>query len=133
MIQLTLSLVGRPRGLYGNAFARASQAAIRNACQRVTPPTISNILALEAPPGGYGTYRSGIITLFLGWPCCVWYLLCCDCPDEILFILRTAYSGYRAAVIESFGMAKEKGEFVPPFVVMHTGNWGTGIVDSLPP
>ncbi|ELR11794.1 Tyrosyl-tRNA synthetase [Acanthamoeba castellanii str. Neff] len=70
---------GRPYGLYGGAFAAASEAAIRNASVVLKPPTISNILALEAPPGGRGAYRY------------------------------------------------EKGfESAPPFVVIHTGNWGTG-------
>lgn len=96
---------GRPYGLYGGAFAAASEAAIRNASVVLKPPTISNILALEAPPGGRGAYRY----------------------DEIQFILRTAFSGYRAAVVDSFRAAKEKGfESAPPFVVIHTGNWGTG-------
>jgi hypothetical protein len=52
---------GRPYGLYGGAFAAASEAAIRNASVVLKPPTISNILALEAPPGGHGAYRYGTL------------------------------------------------------------------------
>jgi hypothetical protein len=58
---------GRPYGLYGGAFAAASEAAIRNASVVLKPPTISNILALEAPPGGHGAYRYG--TLISMKPC----------------------------------------------------------------
>jgi hypothetical protein len=42
--------------LYGNAFARASVAAIVAATRVLRPPTISNILAMEAPIGGSGYY-----------------------------------------------------------------------------
>jgi hypothetical protein len=91
------------------------------------PPTISNILALEAPPGGRGAYRYGTlisIKVCVRGPVLTLQLAA---TDEIQFILRTAFSGYRAAVVESFRAAKEKGfESAPPFVIIHTGNWGTG-------
>lgn len=59
---------GRPYGLYGNAFGGASAAAIKNACVLIQPPTISNIIALEAPPGGRGTYRRGTARCY---PCTI--------------------------------------------------------------
>jgi len=45
------------------------------------PPTISNILAIEAPPGDWGLYSTA----------------------QILLVLRTAVAGYRAAGAESEG------------------------------
>lgn len=47
---------GRPYGLYGNAFSRASPEAIKMATQLLTPPPLVNILAMEAPAGGRGVY-----------------------------------------------------------------------------
>ena len=72
---------GRPNGLYGNAFARASAAAVRAATTAILPPTISNIIAMEAPTGGSGRYSG----------------------TEITSILTTACTGFRAAVNESRG------------------------------
>jgi hypothetical protein len=84
---------GRPLGLYGNRFARAGEDAIRRALRVIAPPTTSNILAMSAPPGGHGPYEEG----------------------EIRGILGTAYTGFRAARIESGGA-----------VAVSTGHWGTG-------
>lgn len=66
-------------GLYGNGFARADADRVRSAASYLDPPTISNILAMEAPPGGYGTY--GI--------------------DTIADVLRTACIGFGACVEDS--------------------------------
>lgn len=44
------------RGLYGNAFARATPAAIRAAVQILEPARPSWIIAMAAPPGGRGAY-----------------------------------------------------------------------------
>ena len=66
---------GYPQGLYGNAFARATEEQIRAATRPLAPPTISNILAMAAPDGGYGEYSG----------------------EEILRILTTAYTGFMAA------------------------------------
>jgi hypothetical protein len=84
---------GRPLGLYGNRFARAGEDAIRRALRVIAPPTTSNILAMSALPGGRGPYEEG----------------------EIRSILATAYTGFRAARIESGGP-----------VAVSTGHWGTG-------
>lgn len=89
---------GRPHGLYGNAFARAAPEAIRRATRVLARPTVSNIIAISALPGGYGSYS---------W-------------DDIHFTLITAWTGFRAAVLESARI-----EPTAP-VVVHTGFWGCG-------
>lgn len=90
---------GRPHGLYGNAFARASQEAVRRATTRIDPPTITNLVAMAAPSGGYGLYSG----------------------HEIEYVLATAYTGFRAAVLES---ARARGG--PCRVAVHSGFWGCG-------
>src|SRR5262249_26029594 len=70
---------GRPYGLYGNSFARARPADITRATTVLEPPTISNILAMEAPPGGQGAYTI----------------------EQIQGIVITAHTGFTAARIES--------------------------------
>ncbi|MBK6408009.1 MAG: hypothetical protein IPF66_25175 [Holophagales bacterium] len=47
---------GRPRGLYGNEFARAPAEVVRRATKRIEPPTTTNVIAMAAPSGGYGRY-----------------------------------------------------------------------------
>jgi len=88
----------RPLGLYGNRFARAKEDAVQRALKVLRPPTISNILAMSAPPGGTGPYSEA----------------------EIHDILATAYTGFRAARAEAESTA---GEVV---TTVHTGHWGTG-------
>lgn len=90
---------GRPHGLYGNRFGAADAETIRRATRRTEPPTVSNIIAIAAPQGGPGRYR---------W-------------DEIDFILSTAYTGFRAAAIESRNAAGENA-----MTTVHTGFWGCG-------
>jgi hypothetical protein len=90
---------GRPHGLYGNAFARAPAEAIRNATTAITPPTISNIIALAAPSHGSGRYS----------------------PEQLYGILETAWTGFRAAALETRRFA---GDGVRAAV--HTGFWGCG-------
>ncbi len=89
---------GRPLGLYGNRFARAKEDAIRRALTVLNPPTVSNILAMSAPPGGTGRYTEA----------------------EIRDILVTAYTGFRAARLDAEIAAG------PTATVVHTGHWGTG-------
>jgi hypothetical protein len=89
----------RPHGLYGNAFARADPEAIKRATARIDPPAITNILAMAAPHGGRGRYTR----------------------EEIETILVTAYSGFRAAALES-----QRGGGPATPVVVHTGFWGCG-------
>lgn len=52
---------GRPDGLYGNNFAAAKAAVVEQATRALTPPTVSNILAIEAPSYGTGTYTRDAI------------------------------------------------------------------------
>jgi hypothetical protein len=90
---------GRP-GIYGTAFHRASQEVVRSAVTALDPPTRTNALAIEAPSFGRGAYSL----------------------KELSFILSTAYSGFRAAMISSRlaqgGAARA--------VAIHTGFWGCG-------
>jgi len=88
---------GRPRGLYGNEFARAPVAAVLAALTRLDPPPLSNILAIEAPADGEGKYSG----------------------EEIEHILVTATSGYRAARLASAALGRAR-------TVIHTGFWGCG-------
>ncbi|MBD1912960.1 hypothetical protein [Leptolyngbya sp. FACHB-16] len=90
---------GRPYGLYGNNFARAPLDAIKQATQPLNPPTITNIIAMEAPSEGYGSYKL----------------------EEIEYILTTAFTGFLAARIES---QLELGQQAS--VLIHTGFWGCG-------
>lgn len=90
---------GRPSWLYGMAFARATADAVREATTRIDPPTISNIIAIVAPYGGRGRYQREQIGLAIG----------------------TAYSGFRAAVLESRRTAGPDA-----MVAIHSGFWGCG-------
>ncbi len=91
--------LGRPDGLYGNNFSWASADAIQKATQAILPPTITNVLAMEAPACGEGRYSR----------------------DEIAHILCTVFTGFTAARLES---NRDKPQ--PPGVVVHTGFWGCG-------
>jgi hypothetical protein len=97
--------MGRPYGLYGNNFASASREAVLNATEIIDPPTVSNIIALEAPAGGYSQTGQAYK------------------ESEIRFILETAYSGFSAARIES---ERKVGIGGRPTVTIHTGFWGCG-------
>ena len=90
---------GGPSWLYGMAFARATADTVREATTRIDPPTISNILAIVAPYGGRGRYQREQIGLAIG----------------------TAYSGFRAAVLESRRTAGPDAQ-----VAIHSGFWGCG-------
>ncbi|MBI4493235.1 MAG: hypothetical protein HY690_10640 [Chloroflexi bacterium] len=92
-------LEGRPRGLYGNQFVRADAEAVIRATTRLDPPTITNLIAMAAPSGGYGRYS----------------------VHEIEHVLVTAFTAFRAAVLES---TRCRGAGCP--VVIHTGFWGCG-------
>lgn len=72
---------GRIYGLYGNRFSRATPELVRDAVTVLDPPTISNILAIEAPTGYRGHYTAA----------------------QIRLVLRTAIAGYAAALAESRG------------------------------
>ena len=72
---------GRIYGLYGNRFHRATPEQVVDAVDVLDPPTLSNILAIEAPTGYRGRYTAA----------------------QIRFVLRTAIAGYAAALAESRG------------------------------
>ena len=88
----------RPYGLYGNAFARASEIAIRKAVSLISPPTRSNLIAIEAPIGGHGKYTG----------------------EDINYVLLTAFTAFEAAVRETKALASSLQ------TVIHTGYWGCG-------
>ena len=90
---------GRPSWLYGMAFAKATADAVRKAATRIDPPTISNIIAIVAPYGGRGRYQR----------------------EQIDLAIATAYSGFRAAVLESKRTAGPDA-----LVAIHSGFWGCG-------
>ena len=90
---------GRPDGLYGNLFRAASWETVEKAIRPLEPPSVTNIIAMEAPSGGKGNY-----TL-----------------EQIIDIFKTAYTSFFAARTESQACAGESVE-----IKIHTGNWGTG-------
>lgn len=90
---------GRPSSLYGNAFRRATNSQVESATEVLTPPTVSNILAMAAPSGGFGRYAA----------------------LEIERILSTAYSAFAAAQQEGIRIKGAASR-----TMIHTGFWGCG-------
>ena len=88
----------RPFGLYGNNFATADAEAVKLATEPIVPPTITNLIAIEAPASGRGVYSL----------------------EQIRFITTTAYTGFAAAIGES------RLAVAHPPVVVHTGFWACG-------
>ena len=90
---------GRPVGLYGNAFCRASEDAVKNATKILDPPVSTNILAMEAPAGGYGPYRRGATAKF----CFIGILnqLTSSSVETILDVLTSCFTGYLAIRADS--------------------------------
>ena len=95
---------GRPFGLYGNLFARASRDVVQRATRVLDPPTRSNILAIAAPPPSNGPY-----TL-----------------SQIRAIHHTAFTGFSAARwcgqrrwMDALRTGRVRTE-------IHTGYWGCG-------
>jgi len=89
---------GRPYGLYGNRFARASREEIESAVRVIDPPTRSNLIAIAAPAGGRGPY----------W------------RKQLEGILVTALTGFSAARAESHR------RWPNVAVEIRTGFWGCG-------
>ena len=76
---------------------------IETAVTYCKPVTYSNIIAIEAPTGGYGTYSI----------------------KDLDYIFYCAYTAFIAARIESEILCKKnKNDKIK--VIIHTGNWGTG-------
>jgi hypothetical protein len=90
---------GLPSGLYGDAFSMATAEQVKAATNPLSPPTMSNILAISAPPGGWGEYSR----------------------EEMLDGLTTAYAGFSAARQESKRLVPDSSR-----TVIHTGFWGCG-------
>lgn len=88
----------RPYGLYGSEFACARPNDIIKAVKPLNPPTISNVIAMEAPADGSGTYTA----------------------EAVKYILTTAFTGFSAAKHESLSVCGAKE------VTIHTGFWGCG-------
>ncbi len=88
----------RPGGLYGNRFASASLDEVRDAIRLISPPTLSNLIAIAAPGGGTGVYSR----------------------EDIEQVLVTAYTGFAAAALESRAM------WPGTPVEIRTGFWGCG-------
>lgn len=88
--------LGLPYGLYGNAFSTATKTALEDLTHILNPPGQSNIIAMAAPRYGEGQYSR----------------------NEIEYVLNTAYTGFRGAVLES----RKAG--APTSI--HTGWWGCG-------
>ncbi len=89
---------GRPDGIYGRHFPSATTAVVARATTRIDPPTISNILAIAAINHRGGEYTA----------------------DQIAWTLSTAYSGFRAAVLEARTVVGATA------IIIHTGHWGGG-------
>ncbi len=90
--------LGRPNGLYGRNFSEASPEAVEKAVALIEPPTLSNLLAIEAP-ASRGLYTR----------------------DQLEFILKTAFTGFAAARAESCRVCGDSVE-----VIVNTGFWGCG-------
>ena len=91
--------IGCPDGIYGNAFEIATEEQVRASTRTISPPTISNILAISAPSGGSGDYT----------------------VKDMLKVLNTAYTGFSCARKESEKLVPEN-----PKTLIHTGFWGCG-------
>ena len=91
--------IGCPDGIYGNAFEIATEEQVRASTRTISPPTISNILAISAPSGGSGYYT----------------------VEDMLKVLNTAYTGFSCARKESERLVPENSK-----TLIHTGFWGCG-------
>ncbi len=86
-------------GLYGNAFAYAPADDVISACISLKPPTMSNIIAMDAPAGGDGVYKH----------------------ETLVDIWTTALTAFFGAVSEAKACNGDAYE-----CTIHTGWWGTG-------
>jgi hypothetical protein len=84
------------RGLYGHRFGKADALAIKRAVYPLVPPPVHNILAIAALAHGDGVYTAA----------------------QIRETLTIAYTGFRAAAIESASLGR--------VAEVHTGFWGCG-------
>ena len=87
-----------PNGIYGNQFKQAWPEQIKAATTVFNTPSKSNLIAIESPADGTGSYSE----------------------EEIIVILRTAFAGFAAARDESLHT------FNTANLCIHTGFWGCG-------
>ena len=92
---------GRPLGIYGRQFEMALPETIRVSTRLLNEPTLTNLIAMEAPSYGEGSYTR----------------------QQIEYVLITALTGFSGAYSESNNASKTN---EPAQVVIHTGFWGCG-------
>lgn len=88
-----------PYGIYGRRFHDATPRVLEQAVRVIDPATTTNLIAMEAPPGGRGVYTR----------------------EEVEAILGTAFTAFAAARLESAPPGGQAGR-----ASVHTGHWGTG-------
>ena len=99
--------------VYGNAFAKASERQLVQACEYLSTPQTVNLIAIEAPNGGQGAYTK----------------------EQIEFILVAAYVGFKAAAIlarktyalnmpNQQSLRRNSNDRIRTLI--HTGWWGCG-------
>ena len=96
--------------VYGNAFATASDRQLTQACHYLSKPQTVNLIAIEAPSHGRGSYNR----------------------DDVDYILVTCYAGFKAAqilanktrVLNTRNARQERNARFR--TVIHTGWWGCG-------
>jgi len=99
--------------VYGNAFAKASERQLIQACEYLSKPQTVNLIAIEAPSHGRGNYTR----------------------EQVEYILVTCYVGFKAAQIlankthalntnnqRSSSRSRNSGFRT----IIHTGWWGCG-------
>lgn len=89
----------RIQSLYGNGFGQADQLVVQEATTAIDPPTITNLIAMAAPVGGYGKYKI----------------------HQIRYVLDTAFTSFRTAIQESKRINGTRAA-----VLVHSGFWGCG-------
>ncbi|CAF1138155.1 unnamed protein product [Adineta steineri] len=99
--------------VYGNAFAKASERQLIQACKYLDSSQKVNLIAIEAPSHGRGSYTR----------------------DQIDYILLTCYVGFKAAQIlankthalnTSNQRSSSRSENKHFRTIIHTGWWGCG-------
>lgn len=100
--------------VYGNAFAKASERQLIQACQYLPKAQIVNLIAIEAPSHGRGSYTR----------------------DQVDYILVTCYAGFKAAQMlankthalntKNARGSISRGGNTHFRTIIHTGWWGCG-------
>lgn len=96
--------------VYGNAFAKASERSLVQACHYLPQAQTVNLIAIEAPSHGRGSYNR----------------------EDVDYILLTCYTGFKAAQILANKTHALNARRAPSGrntrfrTVIHTGWWGCG-------